>query len=643
MSTVEAYTTTTTSTSGQRRYYYTPCYDRCRYQLQEQYQRHGGRRHHHHHRRRRRRLYHHQQHPSDNDCDNCSTPNDWMSCIKHVIQLLFGGFRNNRNHFLVVEDVDNIYLHGTLLCASAVSYYDDTVLPDSDAHVESNEDKDDDEMNVIREYYKRIHYIPGHPITISGGVRRINSIQVGTAVVLPTTTTTTTTQHTTKHNPNNLAIIVSCRGTTPTIYDWLKDSDSKLVPFIVPRYDGTNRNTNNRNVVVTSEEDVPMDEVGTVSYDDMDDDDDVDDGIEFSYETSIRSSAGGRTVVGLVHTGFQSDLDSIYYKVIQEIQRQHVEATEIMNNTTTDATTTNNNNNIRRQPKLYITGHSKGGAIANLLAARIAAGTAVANNKNDDKKPFILPKPNLVCTFASSRYCNRQFQEDFYNTILNISSVSYEGYLDIVPFLPPTDVFIDLLKEHSRKRPQRQQQQEEVEGESKPPNISKILLEILNLERWYERGNMVPSTTTTTMTTVDGKTKGLGPQRRCYIDDKYQIYTLIDNDDDLAIGSDDSSTLATTKIGKTKSESEVDMERMLGIATTLKQGLTIAKNRFVAAHSLQPYTEELKSMIVTGEEGNGDTNSYTGSSNDSARTTASDNNSTLVTSYGTYASILHHD
>ena len=220
---------------------------------------------------------------------------------------------------------------------------------------------------------------------------------------------------------------------------------------------------------------------------------------------------------------------------------------------------------------------------------------------------------------------------------MNISTVSYEGYLDIVPFLPPTDLFINLLKEHSRKRPeQRQQQQQKTEDESKPPNVSKILLEILNLERWYERGNMVPSTKTTT-TVGNGSSDEnckilLGPQRRCYIDDKYQIFTLIDDDVD-GVSCDD----VTSKIGrKLKNSSIVDMERMLQIANILKQGLTVAKNSFVAAHSLQPYTE------VKGEEGNGIID-YGGISPENARFTTNGNNSALVTSFGTYASILQHN
>ena len=190
-----------------------------------------------------------------------------------------------------------------------------------------------------------------------------------------------------------------------------------------------------------------MEEVITLSYDDN-----VDIVENYSYGTTMSTTRRRRSTrcrnVGLVHTGFQSDLDSIYYKVIQEIQRQYVEAMETMNNTTDSATTTTTTN--IRQPKLYITGHSKGGAIANLLAVRIATAAAAAaaalydQTQGDkildfkQKKKFILPKPDLVCTFASSRYCNQQFQEEYYNTILNISTVSYEGYLDIVPFLPPT-------------------------------------------------------------------------------------------------------------------------------------------------------------------------------------------------------------
>ena len=76
---------------------------------------------------------------------------------------------------------------------------------------------DDTSIKTIQDYYDRIGYKIGHPITIQGGVNKINSMQVGTT-------------------NDNSSVIVSCRGTTSTVYDWMKDSDSKLVPFIQQYY-----------------------------------------------------------------------------------------------------------------------------------------------------------------------------------------------------------------------------------------------------------------------------------------------------------------------------------------------------------------------------------------------------------------------
>ena len=161
VSTVEAYSTKALGGhSGYYRY--------CRYQFQQRYQIH-----HHHHHQKQHRLYQQHDPTSDDDCCDSSSSlekkvemlQDWLSCIKHIISAIFGGFKNRNDN--TIDDVDNIYLHGTLLCASAVSYYDDIILPPPSLSPE----EDDEETKLLQDFYKRIQYLPGYPITISGGVR----------------------------------------------------------------------------------------------------------------------------------------------------------------------------------------------------------------------------------------------------------------------------------------------------------------------------------------------------------------------------------------------------------------------------------------------------------------------------------------
>merc|ERR1712187_523353 len=53
-----------------------------------------------------------------------------------------------------------------------------------------------------------------------------------------------------------------------------------------------------------------------------------------------------------------------------------------------------------------------------------------------------LPNPTYVCTFASSKVGNSEFR-DMYNEEIN--QTSYEAYLDIIPFLPPSTSMMDSL------------------------------------------------------------------------------------------------------------------------------------------------------------------------------------------------------
>lgn len=80
---------------------------------------------------------------------------------------------------------------------------------------------------------------------------------------------------------------------------------------------------------------------------------------------------------------------------------------------------------------IYITGHSKGGAMA-LLAAYILCQAGTINSADV-----------IVTTFASPICGNTVFQEDF-NTSISVAT-NYINNLDIVPFLPPTESFTNYI------------------------------------------------------------------------------------------------------------------------------------------------------------------------------------------------------
>lgn len=79
---------------------------------------------------------------------------------------------------------------------------------------------------------------------------------------------------------------------------------------------------------------------------------------------------------------------------------------------------------------LYVTGHSKGGGMAPIYAANLHF-----NNST-------LPQPTAVYTFAGPHPGDTDFASGF--PLSTIPITRYENYLDIVPFLPPTQEFINL-------------------------------------------------------------------------------------------------------------------------------------------------------------------------------------------------------
>lgn len=80
---------------------------------------------------------------------------------------------------------------------------------------------------------------------------------------------------------------------------------------------------------------------------------------------------------------------------------------------------------------IYLTGHSKGGAMASIAAMLMV--------RDSD-----LPDPTHVVTFASARVGDSKFR-DVYNQKVN--QTSYEAHLDLVPFLPPSSTTMDVMGE----------------------------------------------------------------------------------------------------------------------------------------------------------------------------------------------------
>lgn len=117
-----------------------------------------------------------------------------------------------------------------------------------------------------------------------------------------------------------------------------------------------------------------------------------------------------RTVPGLpgqVHSGFDDSVRAVWDGISKEAAAQ-LKAIGSEN--------------------LFVTGHSKGGAMATLAALRF---------HNDGA----FPTPT-VTTYASARAGDKAFAEAYDKTI---SQTSFENYLDVVPFVPPPDDLIDHL------------------------------------------------------------------------------------------------------------------------------------------------------------------------------------------------------
>ena len=78
---------------------------------------------------------------------------------------------------------------------------------------------------------------------------------------------------------------------------------------------------------------------------------------------------------------------------------------------------------------LYVTGHSKGGAMANIAAVKLVAAGYT---------PF-------VCTFEAARAGDKAFATGFEAKVLHATRYEYQD--DIVPMLPPSDGFLAFAKQ----------------------------------------------------------------------------------------------------------------------------------------------------------------------------------------------------
>jgi hypothetical protein len=87
-----------------------------------------------------------------------------------------------------------------------------------------------------------------------------------------------------------------------------------------------------------------------------------------------------------------------------------------------------------RTTPIYVTGHSKGGAVAFLAAMRCRSALDAAG----------LANPVFVCTFAAARPADQDFADAFDRAIPH--AVRYEYAEDIVPHVPPENALRLLLQ-----------------------------------------------------------------------------------------------------------------------------------------------------------------------------------------------------
>lgn len=112
---------------------------------------------------------------------------------------------------------------------------------------------------------------------------------------------------------------------------------------------------------------------------------------------------------GKVHEGFWHALQTIWSGTLAEINALRA---------------------AHPDAKVYVTGHSKGGPLASIGAARLALAEGITVQE--------------VVTFASPHPGDGDFVNGYPAAI---PVTRFENYLDLVPFLPPTDTFYKLFHE----------------------------------------------------------------------------------------------------------------------------------------------------------------------------------------------------
>lgn len=111
---------------------------------------------------------------------------------------------------------------------------------------------------------------------------------------------------------------------------------------------------------------------------------------------------------GKVHEGFWDALQTLWPNVLPEVQRLKTANPTL---------------------PIYVTGHSKGGPVASIGAALMRESANLAIEE--------------VVTFASPHPGDSAFVDNYPSTI---PVVRFENYLDVVPFVPPTDAFYQAVE-----------------------------------------------------------------------------------------------------------------------------------------------------------------------------------------------------
>lgn len=116
------------------------------------------------------------------------------------------------------------------------------------------------------------------------------------------------------------------------------------------------------------------------------------------------SQVSAPPVPGLVHEGFSSAVNELWDWTLAQVQAKP------------------------KTKPLYVTGHSKGGAMVNIAACKLAAAGF---------KPY-------VCTFEAARAGDPAFAAGYAKLVTNATRFEFQD--DVVPFLPPSDTFISIFK-----------------------------------------------------------------------------------------------------------------------------------------------------------------------------------------------------